>query len=325
MLVLGKFICQNLYFRGSSSDGSTDLILRAILEELVDAFGFEKNSILSKTICALLIQLAKKFAIKLIDFDREVGKSGLLEAARKALPNYIRTLSVTGADSVPPRGPLLVLANHPGLSDALCLIAAIQRLDLRVIALERPLLRALPNTSKYLFFVDSSPAKRMTAARQVVAHLKGGGAVLIFPAGKIEPDPDVYDGAEQSLANWSDSVSLFLRLVPETQVVPALVRGVLWEKAVKHPITILRRGLAERERLGAALQLIFQLQFDARPVDVRVEFGYVIRPQGLGASHPDALHGAVLECMRQLLQRQKSTGKHAKFGASIDNQFTQIM
>jgi hypothetical protein len=225
MLILGKFICQNLYFRSSSSDGSTDLILRAILEELVDAFGFEKNSILSKIICALLIQLAKKFAIQLIDFDREVGKSGLLEAARKALPNYIRTLSVTGADSVPPRGPLLVLANHPGLSDALCLIAAIQRLDLRVIALERPLLRALPNASKYLFFVDSSPAKRMTAVRQVVAHLKGGGAVLIFPAGKIEPDPDVYDGAEQSLANWSDSVSLFLRLVPETQVVPALVRG----------------------------------------------------------------------------------------------------
>jgi len=292
-----------------------DLILQAILEELVDAFGFEKSPILSHAICILLFQLAKKFAIQMIDFDREVGRSGLLEAARKALPNYVRTLSVAGAENVPPRGPLLVLSNHPGMSDALCLIVAIQRLDLRVIALDRPFLRALPNTSKYLFFVDSSPARRMSAVRQAVSHLKEGGAVLTFPAGKIEPDPNVYDGAEQSLADWSDSVSLFLRLVPRTQVVPALVRGVLWEKAVRHPITSLRRGRAERERLGAALQLIFQLQFDVRPVDVSVEFGRSVSPQGLAPPHPDVLHRAVLECMRQLLQRQKSTEKRAKFGA----------
>ena len=44
------------------------------------------------------------------------------------------------------------------------------------------------------------------------AHLRAGGAVLSFPAGCIEPDPDMGNGSAQTLQNWTDSARAIRKL-----------------------------------------------------------------------------------------------------------------
>jgi 1-acyl-sn-glycerol-3-phosphate acyltransferase len=56
-------------------------------------------------------------------------------------------------ERLPRDGPLLLISNHPGLSDAVALFASTLRPDLRMVASEWPFLDALPNTSRYLFTV----------------------------------------------------------------------------------------------------------------------------------------------------------------------------
>ena len=85
------------------------------------------------------------------EFDCRVGFDGLSGAARGSLRLYVRSLRVFGMQNLPRSGPVIVLSNHPGLSDTLCLFAAMDRQDLRIIAIDRPFLRALPNTSAQLF------------------------------------------------------------------------------------------------------------------------------------------------------------------------------
>ena len=157
------------------------------------------------------------------------------------------------------------------MTDTLCLFAVLGRPDLRIIAMRRPFLQALPNISQHLIFVSDDPIDRMGAVRKASSHLRTGGALLTFPAGEIEPDPDVYQGASESLSGWLDSAGVFVRFAPETQIVPILVRQVLWDKAVRHPLSHLRSSQEERERLGASFQLLLQIIFNLTPVTVRVQ------------------------------------------------------
>src|SRR5215208_3711940 len=102
-----------------------------------------------------------------------------------------RRVAVEGRENVPREGPLLIAANHPGLGDSLALFATIPRTDLRVVAAVRPLLDALPNTSRYLLTVAEASPGRFGLVRAATRHLRDGGAVLTFPGGRIEPDPAV--------------------------------------------------------------------------------------------------------------------------------------
>jgi 1-acyl-sn-glycerol-3-phosphate acyltransferase len=206
-------------------------------------------------------------------FDRLVGEAGLAEASRQTLASYIHSLEIVGQERIPASGPLLLLSNHPGMSDTLALFSSIPRPDLRSVAAERPFLRALSNVDRQLIYVPDDPTQRMGAVRSVVSHLRAGGAILTFPAGKIEPDPAVMPGAVDSLQDWSESISIFTRLVPQTQVVVVIVSGVIWEASLRHPIIRLRRRQKDRERLAAALQLLaLTLRPNLRPNRVRVAF-----------------------------------------------------
>jgi 1-acyl-sn-glycerol-3-phosphate acyltransferase len=271
------------------------------LDDLVSSFGWQGSPRLAAVLRAVFHAPAEKFAHQMVDFDRAVDAFGLDEGARRTLPIFVNGLRVFGQEHLAGPSPLLVLSNHPGMTDTLCLFAAIQRPDLRIIALDRPFLQSLPAVRRRLFFIDDDPARRMGVVRQAAAHLKQGGALLTFPAGEIEPDPDVYPGAAEALDGWTDSAGVFARFAPGTRIVPALVRGVLWEKAVKHPLTRLKRSRFEREKLGAALQLLWQLLFDLHPARVTVQFAPPVTAAEVGSTDAAALHAAVLGRMRALL------------------------
>jgi hypothetical protein len=205
-------------------------------------------------------------------------------------------------------GPTLFLSNHPGMTDTISLFTAINRSDLRVIAVHRPFLASLLNVSKQLSYISDSPSERMRAVRQVASHLRAGGAALTFPAGKIEPDPDVHSGALDSLCAWTDSSAVFLRFAPQTKIVPVLVSGVIWERTARHWLTLIKQTREDREKLAAALQLLAMIVRDARPTTVHVRFGKPITIDDVDSLEPDCIHEKLMERMRALIQHKDEEG-----------------
>ncbi len=230
----------------------------------------------------LLRPAARRFARRVARYDTEVARRGLGSGARWALRHYVAGLEVAGIEHVPPAGPLLVVANHPGLSDTIALFAALAaacRLDtgldgvgaLRIVAAERPFLAALPATARYLIALDEANNHRLGVVRRAAAHLRTGGALLTFPAGRLEPDPALEPAAAAAaLAGWSPGFGLCLRLVPDTVVVPAIVTGVFARAAFDHPLARLHRDPERRSGVAAALQIALP---PFRQNTVRVAFG----------------------------------------------------
>jgi 1-acyl-sn-glycerol-3-phosphate acyltransferase len=216
--------------------------------------------------------------------------------------NYVRDVRVHGCENIPPTGSTLFLSNHPGMADTISLFVAINRLDLNIIALHRPFLAALVNVTHNLFYISDDASERMRAVRQVSAHLKNGGAALTFPAGKIEPDPEVYPGALDSLHDWTDSAGVFMRFVPQTKIVPVMVSGVIWERTAHHWLTRFKRVREDRERLAAALQLLAMIMRDVRPTTVHVRFAKPITVEEVGSTDTQAIHKVILERMRGLIE-----------------------
>ncbi len=278
-----------------------DTLTQINLDDLVSSFGWQGRPMLARLLRILFRSPARTFARQMVDFDAAVGRVGLVEAARSLQSQYARQVTIHGADLLPDSA-FLALSNHPGMTDTLSLFLALARPDLKIIALDRPFLTALPETSQRLFYVRDDSAARMGLVRQVSAHLKNGGAALTFPAGHIEPDPNIYPGALESLNDWTDSVGVFVRMAPETAVVPLLVRGVLWERTARHWLVNLKKDREDRERLAAALQLLAHVALRQKDVHVQVQIGRPIRARELGSTDTTVIHQVVLAEMRRLIQ-----------------------
>ncbi len=282
-------------------ESSLDLLTRINLDDLVTAFGWQDRPLPARLLRRLFLRPARTFAAHMVEFDNAVGTRGLPDASRLTLRNYVREVRVFGLDHIP-ASAFLALSNHPGMTDTLSLFAALDRADLKIIALDRPFLNALSNTEKQLFYVKDDPAARMALVRQVSSHLRAGGAALTFPAGHIEPDPDVYPGAVESLNAWTDSVGVFLRMAPGTAVLPVLVRGVVRKQSAQHPLLNIKKTKDEREKLTAALQLVAHVVFKQTDVHVRVQIGRPIHAKDLGSTETRVIHQAVLAEMKRLIE-----------------------
>jgi hypothetical protein len=278
-----------------------DLLTRINLDDLVDSFGWQDRPWPARLLQTVFYKTARDFAQLMVDFDTAVGAHGLGAGARLTLRPYTHSLRAYGRDLLPD-GPFLALSNHPGMTDTLALFAALDRNDLKIIALDRPFLNALTNTSKQLFYLKDDAASRMSLVRQVSGHLRAGGAALTFPAGHIEPDPDVHDGAVESLKDWTDSANVFVRMAPETAVVPVLVRGVVRRNSARHPLLVIKRTKEEKGKLAAALQLLAHVTFRRNDVDIRVQIGKPITAHELGTTEAQVIHQAVLAEMTRLIE-----------------------
>lgn len=237
--------------RSASIDDLTWLNVADILV----GFGVPRHAALRGPVELLCRPPARRFAGQLAMLDAQVATNGLQAGGAWIVDQLAASLTVAGTPP-PTAGPLLVLANHPGLLDAPALFAAIPRADLRVLAFPRPFLRALPNIAAAVIPVGETPASRGAALRAAARHLRDGGALLSFPAGRIEPDPLSLDGAEHSLAQWSGSIDLLGRLAGNATVLPAIVGGVISPAALQHPVVRLRRAEADRRWLAAVWQLM---------------------------------------------------------------------
>ena len=290
----------------SRSSSAIDTLTHINLDDLVSSFGWQEYSLPAAILRRLFIRPARKFARQIAEYDDLVGQVGLHEASCRILKNqYIQDLRVHGREHIPTTGPALFLSNHPGLADTVSLFAAIPRTDLHIIALHRPFLASLANITRQLVYISDDPGERMRAVRKISAHLRSGGAALTFPAGKIEPDPDVHPDALESLSDWIESSAIFLRFAADMQIVPVLVSGVVWEKTAHHWLTRIKKTREEREKLATALQLLAILSRGARPTTVHVRFGRPITASETGSMDTNCIHQKLMERMRSLIENRQ--------------------
>jgi 1-acyl-sn-glycerol-3-phosphate acyltransferase len=200
----------------------------------------------------LLAPAAHLIARRFVEYDSAFGEHGPHRGAEWVVAHATGGLVVTGAEHIPSSGPLLVVANHPGLADAVSLLASMRRDDAWIVTANYPFLRAMRSASRRFLFVDD----RCTALRHIVRRLRAGDAVLLFPAGGLEPDPAMAPGpAQESLASWSRSIELIARLAPHARIVPAVVRGAVSRAAYDHRLSKRRAPVRERQRFASLLQL----------------------------------------------------------------------
>jgi len=260
------------------------------IDDMLRGVGFEHVQRGRTLLRWVLHRCAQQFARKIVYYDDLVGVRGLAAGGAWAVTHFADRLAAIDREHVPHHGPVLIVANHPGLCDTTALFAAIDRPDLRVLAAWRPFLHALPHTSRYLLYVDDTQHKRVSAVRAVARHLRGGGAVLTFPGGQIEPDPYVQSGAAEALDRWNESVAVFARFAPDAIVVPAIVSGVVSPAALHHPLTRIRRHPRDQQWLAGLLQLQFR---SLQQGTVRVQFG-----QPIEAAQPNIMAAVRAEARR---------------------------
>ena len=259
-----------------------DLLTEILAREGAEALGWERGRPGGSIARTLLRPVARRIAREFAACDEIFATRALPDAARWSLEHFSAELEVAGLDRVPRRGPILLVANHPGLTDAVGLIAALDRPDVSIVAADYPFLHAMRGLGPRLIFLGAAGTSQLSWIRAVARDLRHGGVVLLFPAGRLEPDPAVL-GRDGALLPWSDSVELIARLGPEAQIVPAAVTGVLSARAFAHPLTRIRGTRRDRQRVATLLQMI-DPRF--RHVRARITFDapLVAGPEGIGAA-----------------------------------------
>jgi hypothetical protein len=255
-------------------DAEIQTLSDTLINEIINAVGLPKTPGTQRTFNMLFHKAAGRLAEIGVTFDRLISKEGFPAACTWALTNWCRDVRSRGSENVPKSGPLLVISNHAGAYDSVVITAQLGRNDLKFIASDVAFLKNLPNTNKHFFYVaEEDTYNRMAAARGGIRHLKNGGALLLFGTGLIDPDPSVYNGAEKEIEKWSASIDLFLRQVPEANVVVTIVSGIVSARWARHPVTWLKRIPWQKRRLAEFGQVLEQLFIPGRRyVSPRVSF-----------------------------------------------------
>ncbi len=276
---------------------------RGITTEILVAAGLPRTGLLQRLLAPLVWPVANRFASLMSQADRLTAESGLPEAARWLLHQFVDDVRLIGADQIPTDGPLIVASNHPGTYDILAIVSAQPRDDLKIPASDVPFVRGLHATSSHLIYTPHDPHVRMTVLRESMRHLQAGGSLLIFASAQVDPDPAFLPGAAQELGKWSGSLPLLMRRVPEARLVIAIVRGVLAPACYNHPFTRhrseqrLRQFTAEFLQVGQ--QILLRRRFHLRPT---VQFAAPVTLADLGTVDPETIRQAIITRARCLLE-----------------------
>ena len=233
--------------------------------EVVNSLGAGQAPLRLRQALALpFFALSRRLGNTLAAMDEAISTRGLPAAAAGALTELRVALRTSGRA---PAAACLVLANHPGAYDALAVVSALERPDLLILAADRSFLRALPQLSQHLVFVGQRPGERAAALKRAVSCLRGGGAVLHFPAGEIEPDADFEPQDARWLKPWQPGAGVLLRACAKVggRVVLAGVRGVHSPSAKR----LLINRWAERRGVTTVAPLL-QMAGKLRDVVVKV-------------------------------------------------------
>jgi hypothetical protein len=246
-------------------DADVKALSHYLTDEIVNAVGLKVTARSRRVFDFFLHTITTRLSTICITTDRMIATDGFPAATGWMANHWVREVIARGAETVPPEGPLLVVSNHVGAYDVLVVPSRINRRDIKIIASDSPFFKNLPNSSRHMIYASEDLHSRMAAVRQGVRHLRAGGSLLLFGTGLIDPDPAVCPDAEKEIQNWSPSIEIFLRRVPETQLVVSIISGVVLPKWAHHPLTWLRRIDWQKRRIAEYGQVIEQLLFMAKP------------------------------------------------------------
>lgn len=233
----------------------------SLVKEIVNAVGLPQSRALRSIFHRLFRPAVERMATIGLTLDQEIAAGGAPYGTGRALANWCREVQERGRERVPPEGPLLVVSNHAGAYDSFVICSQLGRRDFKAISSDIAFFKHLPHVAAHAIFLTDRTGDRMTAARAGIRHLQNGGALLVFGTGLIDPDPAVYPDAESHIEGWSPSIDLFLRRLPETQLLVTICSGVVSPKWARHPITWLRHTGWQKRRLAEFGQVLQQLFF----------------------------------------------------------------
>ena len=200
-----------------------------------------------------------RFAAMIADFDETIKGQGFPAASHKILQELTGPVVSDGVENIPLTGPLILASNHPGTYDGLAIISQLPRDDFRLIVSDVPFFKNLPNAGKNLIFATHDVSDRMAVIRKCVRHLQDGGALLIFPSGRLDPDPSVFSDAADGLKKWSRSLEVFMSKVPEVNLVVIIASGILSKNFLNNPLLKFYKDDHEKRRLMEFIQIINQM------------------------------------------------------------------
>ena len=259
------------------------VLKRDISEEIFKTMRVPRIGFLRKTITQSLSQPIGNFCTFIARVDALVKSQGIRGAAHFAVEKLSRGVESVGEEAIPSDGPLLFASNHPGTYDSLAILSRLPRDDTKVVVSGIPFFRNLPNAAKHFIFTSIDIPDRMNVIRKAIRHLQEGGSLLIFPSGRIDPDPSIFPNAETQFSHWSRSVEVFLKKAPQTRLVLSIASGVLSRDFVGHPLArLFKKGSHERLRVMEFMQVIKQMA-RCLPVELnpKITFSEPIRAEAL--------------------------------------------
>lgn len=155
--------------------------------------GTFRNPFKSGTIRTIEWMTGKLTLLRLIrQFERSGAPTGqpFWPKAMKTMGIDIQTPGEQVA-RIPPTGPLVVVANHPhGLVDGMVMATLIGRVRSDYKILTRSLLTGIPEIEQFMIPVpfpheENSRELGLKMREDAMRHLKNGGVIILFPAGKV--------------------------------------------------------------------------------------------------------------------------------------------
>ncbi|MFZ2055649.1 MAG: hypothetical protein WAU81_15780 [Candidatus Aminicenantales bacterium] len=284
----------------SAEQEETAAYRERIIDEVCYALGAGRSGAMRRLLGPLFRLPAGRIGWIAARADGEAARSGLSGGARRILPDFNLTVCSRRAELIPPDGPLLLVSNHPGALDSIAILSSIPRKDVSVLISDVPFTRALSAARRHFIYVPLRAGGRGPALRASIDHLGKGEALLLFAHGDVEPDPEVSPGAAEAIQNWSRSIEVMLREVPECRLQVAIASGVLMRRFLRSPFVRIRKDPARRQKLAEVLQLCQQV-IAPRSVrtNVHISFSKPVSGADLGGKK---LMPSVIRIARELLE-----------------------
>ncbi len=207
----------NLGFIGVQSGCATNAIM-SILRPVEDSLR-EAGVLANAPALAGLPGFAGKLlpldqAHKLYERVRNSAEGFVLEGLLREMNVDLR-VSDTDLERIPPKGPVVVVANHPyGMLDGAVLGVLLARVRADVRVMTNFLLEGVPELEQHCIFVDPlqtarSAGRNRRALKQSIEWLEQGGMLAIFPAGEVShwqlPQGAIAD------PQWNDTATRLIR------------------------------------------------------------------------------------------------------------------
>jgi hypothetical protein len=237
----------------------------ALFSQLMNVMGFQHPNPVTRSLRPFFHTPIQRMSRLLVELNLNIARDGWNPAVNHFSHQLVSTLVLHGEKTIPAQGPLMVICNHPAAYDVAILAAAIPRNDLKILTSDIPIIQMFPEIADHCIPVYYDISRRVQTIRSAIVHLDNDGAILLFPRGNVEPDPQVSPGAEASLEGWSASIELFLRQVPKTLTVVAIASGMLSEGWFKNPIINCWRKYEQRQKVAEIFQIASQLLLGKSP------------------------------------------------------------